>query len=583
MTQTHSNNYIADRNWRRLHGLQHIEQQSTFSKIISNKPNTEGDFIKSLAQHKKTLKINDAGIKELRQAQQALVDATNKTATTHELLAKEVIRKYAFNRSSKLKKEELLNGIRYSRIDKTPAFSKIKSIATVQIAKEQLIKKNPDMADDVVLTEKSKAQVVREATVEFHNCMPDVDLKYWIKRPLRRRHSAIEAIALHTKTIGNIVGNAICSQNAFYEKKHQIDRQEEWIKTAVITDGVNTFSLSDAGQTHKKKCNEIYAWASGIEQVATQEGMIAIRSVVSLKPCMHPNPANGNDTWDGTTPKVAVKYLQEQARLFNEAMKKNKLKKVGMWTREAQNDGTPHVNWLMFFKPEDEAEIRELFDRYFMHSNHAIDWEYIDKKTGGASWATYAMKFVSYSTKFILEDGTYDPRMLKERAWRSAWGIRAYGFFGAPPLTTYNRLRAQRIRPSTQSPLLQSMWVAARSNNVKQFIILSGGLAVSCKNRPLSIVRASSASGKSKIAIGVEEIETGEMIISKIIGQWTLKSLRDAVSTTKAKLVEPSVTYTENSAVTLSSSYPRKNQTPFKTLADFQKRRDLLHAPPLIH
>lgn len=371
----------------------------------------------------------------------------------------------------------------------------------------------------------------------------DFDAKIIKKRLFNRQRFLQESIALHAQIIGK--GKMTrCTGWALNNRKDKLKKQDEWAKKNIISNGVDSFTLADAGNTRSKRLNELYVIAKGIEKLGDINGKAWASVVCTVPANMHPNPSIGKKTWDGTLPNESAKWLQENWALVRARLAKEQITLSGIWTREAHADGTPHINFLIYFDEWESEKVKKVFFEYFAHSSKAVKWQDGLRGEKQASFASYAFK---YFAKLFGDGDTQSDDSICEEAWASAFSLRRYGFFGIPPVEQWRRLRAQRTAPNS-TPLLDSLWRAARRNDSAAWISLSGGLGLKNSHRPIKTITDLSETGKSRIAVGVEEIATGAQIISKKIGEWTLFTLTNSIIQTKKT--------TETQSVTLSLSYP---------------------------
>lgn len=397
----------------------------------------------------------------------------------------------------------------------------------VDEAKEKLIIHNPDLVSELELVDYTDKAIrdlaVGKAEADLINGTFDVPSKTIKKRMQFKKRFIQEAIAAHAGVVGKNMPR--CTTYQREQRRQKLKDMDDWTKKTVITNGELSFSLAESGVTRQNKKNELYVIAKGVEKIGEASGKKWASVVCTLPAHMHPNPSHGHSSWDGTLPNEGCALLQERWSKLRAVLAKEQITLSGLWTREAHRDGTPHINFLIYFDPAAKHQVKDAFKSYFKHSEKAIKWRDggdVAKGQKAASFASYALK---YFTKFLGDEEIISEETLSEEAWAAAWGIRRYGFFGIPSLSQWRRLRAQRTTPKTSSPILLSLWRAARSNDAKKWISLSGGLGLRNKNRPFQTVSQLSDTGKSFIAVGVQELKTGEIIISKRVGEWSLKSL----------------------------------------------------------
>lgn len=370
----------------------------------------------------------------------------------------------------------------------------------------------------------------------------------------RDRRQFLEIIALNSNVISEHTKKK-CTHYAFNSLQDRMKATEIWKKTHTISNGKIKLKLSDVAQTIKKRVSEMFCESIGLQQEAEAAGMQWASVVVTATANKHPNPASGNNTWDGTTPSQTNKTFSRKFARVRAMLAKKRITLVGFWTREAHTDATPHVNYLIYFKKGEEEIVEAAFNKHFKHSKNAVKFKlgekvtYIDddgKEQPAASFSSYAMK---YFMKFLSE--TPDQKTLEEAAWASTWNIRRFGFFGLPPIAIWRRMRKSEYKIE-HKPELEELRLACRSNDFAKFIRLCGGLGIKRNKRDFQTVRENS------IVVGVEHVKSGEQHINKKLGEWVISQQKEEVSIT---------TVDEKDRVTGEVSYAMTEGQRHRTLA----------------
>lgn len=443
------------------------------------------------------------------------------------------------------------------------------------LSKCATLKSQTDIIDDLYLVDMNDQQirslVEEQAQAAFENEL-EFDTTTVRKRLFKRRSFLRESIALHARLISKH-GMKRCTTFALNERKNKNKAQAEFLEKTVICGPNNqVFALKDAGETNAKRLNELYVICKGIEKLGEVASMKWASVVVTAPGRMHPNPScrAKNSVWDGTLPNETAKFLHHQFARLRASLAKKGITLSGFWTRESHLDATPHVNFLIYFNEHEKHEVQKAFDNYFGHSKKAIKWQDgkdINEGKKVASFASYSMK---YFQKFFSKDAEPSDECVAEQAWASAFSLRRYGFFGIPSIEQWRRLRAKREAPEFVSNLMMAAWRAARRNDAAAWIAYSGGLGMKNTQRPFKTLTEPSTTGKSRIAVGVEEVYTGLHIISKKIGEYTMLTLRSALDA--AAEIKKSIE--QKSKVTVALSYPRYKNGSTKNV---QSSSDLDH------
>lgn len=390
----------------------------------------------------------------------------------------------------------------------------------------------------------------------------------------RDRRRFIEIIALNSNLIGKNTKNK-CTHYAQNSLSDRIAATKIWMENHVVSNGKIKLKLSVIGQTIKKRVSEMFCAATGVQAIAEEYEMRWASVVVTLEAVKHPNPKNGRSCWDGTTPKQSNKLFSKRFARVRAMLAKKGITLVGLWTREAHGDATPHVNYLIYFKIGEEAVVEAAFNKHFSHSNNAIEFKigekatYIDEngvEKKAASFSSYAMK---YFMKFLSEEP--DEKTLEESAWASTWGIRRFGFFGLPSIQIWRRMRKSEhsIKHSVE---LEELRLACRSNNFAEFIRLCGGLGIKRSKRDFQTIR------ENDIVIGVKHVKSDTEFINKRLGEWSITketskrqtAKLDQIVNTKTNITGTSEA-TFNKKVTVVLNYPRKAKNDYEDWYDYDQ------------
>lgn len=463
----------------------------------------------------------------------------------------------------------------------------------------KLILGNNDLnEDDLILSNLSKVQIQEKAQKEFNstrhvyltaektgkeNIAEAREALKKIRIKLTRRQRYARA-AIQLKTLGGRYGEHYCSNFALEKRREANAANNKFLeKSVIVSDRTGkSIPLKEVAFTKKKRLSEMYTLAKGLEKLAELQGLSWMGVVVTLESSAHANPAwsDGDSGWSGELPKASAKRLQHGWAKVRANLAKIDITLAGFWTREAHMDGTPHVNFIVYFDGGNAQAVKDAFNKQFWHSNKAgaVKFEnnpsikfmadsgkktYIDKNGDvqkSASFASYAMKY--FMKSFAADDS--DDRSLSEEAWASDFGLRRYGLFGIPKMGVWRRLRASEVTP--KDPAIAAMWRVARRGDAAEFIQLNGGIGIKDKDRQFQTASRLSATGKSKIIVGVRNTANGKEFINKKIGEWSIVTLKVAVATIKVQSIQQ---------VTVKPNYPRVSQNQHYLPAETQKAEEL--------
>jgi hypothetical protein len=321
-----------------------------------------------------------------------------------------------------------------------------------------------------------------ESRIDGRNARTELSIRRSIRREMKQSTAKIN-------TLLGLVGansNKICTPHEIEIRNGQKARWREFGKKTVLRRGDEEVSMLDVMKAAgKKKLAEVYTLTKGLEAYAKAAGLTWAFVTLTAPPRMHSNPSHGKNTWDGTTPVEAHKWIREQWHGAEARLRKLGIVISGLRVVEPHQDGTPHWHALVFAHPEEmgtiEAELRSCAPEWAAEAGLKFV-----TNNGKASAATYCFKYV---LKTIGNVEKLDGELGAVDAWRSTWGIRSFQWFGMPSVALWRSLRAVKEAPT--DPDVAGMWHAAKRGDAHAFIGLAGGLNVKKKARPVSVTQRS--------------------------------------------------------------------------------------------
>lgn len=268
---------------------------------------------------------------------------------------------------------------------------------------------------------------------------------------------------------------------------------------------------------------ELMVRMAGFEIYAQNEGYVGEFYTLTCPSKYHRYSKGGlNDNY-AHTPKEAQLYLVEIWARIRAVFAKHDIKPFGFRVAEPHHDGCPHWHMLLFIKPEQVAQVRQIIHDHALAEDgdekgaapakgekpgqggarfKAVS---IDSSLGSATG--YIAKYISKNLGFSLDDPHNDVTDTskelgqKVKAWASVWGIRQFQQIGGAPVGVWRQLRKIETAPDG---VLEQARIAADQSQWAEFIRLMGGAA--CKRDALEIQLL-----KKKQVI----LETGEMKANK--------------------------------------------------------------------
>jgi hypothetical protein len=186
-------------------------------------------------------------------------------------------------------------------------------------------------------------------------------------------------------------------------------------------------------------------------------------------------------------------------------LSKLSIRVYGMRVAEPHHDGTPHWHALLFAAPRSVAQVLRLVNAEWLSESpdepgarqHRVRVVRINPVKGSA--VGYVAKYLAKNvdghqlefTQSRDADGEVQltgdaPKTAAERirAWASAWGVRQFQFFGAPPVLWWRELR--RLRDETSEvPAIESARAPADAGDYAGHVEAAGGVCVARAQRPL--------------------------------------------------------------------------------------------------
>ncbi|MCS3425027.1 hypothetical protein M2403_003650 [Rahnella sp. BIGb0603] len=282
-------------------------------------------------------------------------------------------------------------------------------------------------------------------------------------RDLLREHMAI-AVGQVQKAASAYVSRSTQGEwveqkkrNREFFKSCDLENQEtgERISLAEMVDGSNA-------NPAKRRC-ELMVRMRGFEDLATEMGMAGEFYTITAPSKYHAVHSKGGfvSQWNAASPQQTQKYLCGVWAKARAAFSRAGIHVFGFRVVEPHHDGTPHWHMLLFMRPSDVAEVRDILCYYArledseeLQSAYALKARFhvepIDEEKGSATG--YIAKYISKNIDGYALDGETDEETgenLKDMskavsAWASRWRIRQFQQIGGAPVTVWRELRRMR-------------------------------------------------------------------------------------------------------------------------------------------
>lgn len=393
--------------------------------------------------------------------------------------------------------------------------------------------------------------------------IPSADVKNvarWFRRALTKH--ARQLSNYFSLLMSDIGRNAspIVSHWVLDSRERQIQRQTEYANThqfvTTAASGVQiSVKFSDPESDAWRRASKNYIRLKGLDDYCVKAGLQGYFVTITLPGRYHPNPANGNRSWDGSTPFDAHKLLQAMWRAFQRRFGESGNKALGARVEEPHDDACPHWHSLLYIEPAREAEfhahIRSAFGTGVSTKVVLID----RSLSTGASYLTkYINPRFGKDESESAKDNPKAEKAARYDAYRASWGGRSIQFFDIPGSSSiWDELR--RIRPESE----QFVQLSADGQSLRSF----------ATSEPpdygefLSLLQEMNADKPRRVHVVYAKSETGTRLIKGIFvdghviethqQSWTVESvIEKSKATTRGR--------------TVSHSYPSKAGTSTEDL-----------------
>lgn len=412
---------------------------------------------------------------------------------------------------------------------------------TQEIIRISNLLSDTDIERAIVMQGRDECQIIKLARNEHQRSSnhPNTPSELAIRRRLRKEtKQAVAHINATLSLIGGRTGRKYATGFEIELRNEQKARWREFGERNVLElDGQQVSMLDIMSSAGKKRFAELYALTKGLEKHAKLAGMTWAFLTLTAPPQMHPNPTVGSEKWDGTKADEAHDWIHDAWHRAESRLRKANIVISGLRVTEPHADGCPHWHALIFVYPDQMTQIETVLREQEEWKNEV--GMTFKLNNGEATAATYTTKYV-LKTIGSVEELAGDHAAVD--AWRSTWGIRAFQFFGMPPLALWRNMRALPAAP--QDPLMAGMWRAVKRGDGATFIGLAGGIGVKNSDRPIrSVKKSDSYSPEKSLNFEVKKTGKTESFTFKKWARTPLKTRKDG-------------------AVEVIQNYPRNHPQP---------------------
>lgn len=339
--------------------------------------------------------------------------------------------------------------------------------------------------------------------------------KWWLGRLVKSRKIMREHLAIAMGQVSS-KASAYASWDCVREHQEQQKRNWEYIKQCELFDEETEEKTDLADMVLKSVSNpairrhELMVRCRGCEDIGNELGLQGLFLTLTTPSKYHNSYKKGGfiDHWNGASPREAQAYLNNAWQRIRAKLGREEIRWFGVRVAEPHHDGTPHWHLLIWVKPEEVAQVRDIFisyatqeDRAELHPQYEkekqkpfrkcayvgpmdyrprCDFGYIDPEKGTATG--YIAKYISKNIDgFAMDDEVSDEtgKSVKDMAknvsaWKSRWAIRQFQFFGGAPVTTYRELR--RFASQNKKAFMEYLFMQVREDLLAMYIKLQRDL-----------------------------------------------------------------------------------------------------------
>lgn len=402
--------------------------------------------------------------------------------------------------------------------------------------------------------------------------------KRWFKQVLLKRERQIcdyffKVLGETGKFETPIVCDAVL-QSKQRQNHHAQKFAAEHELTAKIDGKAFAVPFSEAASSAQKRSAKLYVRAVGLEKFCTKLGLKGFFVTLTLPGHFHPNPSAGKNTWNGSTPEQGHDELHRLCRLIQREVNRKFGKLIGIRVEEPHEDGCPHWHLLIYIKPEHEAQLRKIIERYF-GNGIAAQVEAIDPSKGRG--ASYIMKYI-----LPVLNASGNTVAARYQAFRAAWGKRAIQFFDCPGSSTiWDQMR--RIKPGSDDYQALSCYAlelhsAACSNDYCTFLcVLQRNVQLQSKSLPDG---STSVKKKRRVSILYWERNFVDCSAAKTKTTSKLKKIQGIEDHGNPIDTHPHDWKIEKKAISGSASRTKKDDTNHDSITTAQSFATVMHSYP---
>lgn len=327
----------------------------------------------------------------------------------------------------------------------------------------------------------------------------------WWLRNLRNSHAKAREVAAINAGLVHRKASLYCSDDTLERRGQQLRRNAATLEGITLQSESGQImklgDIADAGMANAdNRRAELMTRITGFEELASKYGHVATFVTLTCPSRMHAVTKDGkaNPKYDGTKPDAAQKYMVEcwaRARAKLARVVPDGLRFYGLRVCEPHHDATPHWHMILFCKPTQLRNLKNVIRDYFIADSRQEIWnditprvKFVDIKPSKGTAAGYIVKYVCKNLGGIegekSDEGEATSQSVGARveAWATTWRIRQFQQVGGHSVTVWRELR--RVSENTANAIggqILKAWaycqkIAHKKASFAGFIEAMGGL-----------------------------------------------------------------------------------------------------------
>ncbi len=338
---------------------------------------------------------------------------------------------------------------------------------------------------------------------------------WWLGRLVKLRKIMREHLAIAMGQVSS-KASAYASWDCIREHVEQQKKNWEYLEQCELFDEETEEVAELAPMVLKSVSNpairrhELMTRCRGCEDIGNELGLQGLFLTLTTPSKFHNSYKKGGfiEHWNGASPRESQSYLNNVWQKIRAKLGRKGIRWFGVRVAEPHHDGTPHWHLLIWVKPEDVMQVRDIFisyatkeDRGELHPKFEkekeapfrkctyvgplnyrprCDFGFIDPELGTATG--YIAKYISKNIDgYAMDNDVSDEtgKSVKDMAknvsaWKSRWNIRQFQFFGGAPVTTYRELR--RFANQNKKAFMEYLFQQNRVDLLSMYVKLQSDL-----------------------------------------------------------------------------------------------------------